>query len=54
MLLSLDIPEDLAHGALRISLSPYNTEADVDAILEALPRAVEKARKQFKSRGEIT
>jgi cysteine desulfurase len=44
VLLSMGIPEDLAHGALRISLSPYNTEADVDAILEAMPRAVEKAR----------
>jgi cysteine desulfurase len=51
VLLAMGIPEGLAHGALRISLSPYNTEADVDAILEALPRAVEKARAKQQRNG---
>jgi cysteine desulfurase len=33
-----------ARGALRISLSRYNTEAEIDCIIEKLPGIVEKLR----------
>ena len=46
VLLSLDIPYELAHGSLRLSIGEYNTDADVDHILEVVPRAVEALRAQ--------
>jgi cysteine desulfurase len=36
--------EELARGALRFSFGKDNTEADVDYVLEVLPRVVEKLR----------
>lgn len=44
VLLALGLPHEVAHGSLRISLSEYNTESDVDAIIEAVPRVVEYLR----------
>jgi cysteine desulfurase len=35
---------DEAHGSLRISLSPMNTEDDVDYVLEVLPGIVDRLR----------
>ena len=46
VLLSLGIPHELAHGSLRLSIGEYNTDADVDHILEVVPRAVESLRAQ--------
>lgn len=44
VLLAMDIPLELAIGSLRISLWPTLTETDIDALIAALPRAVERAR----------
>ncbi|MCR5089851.1 MAG: cysteine desulfurase NifS [Oscillospiraceae bacterium] len=44
VLLSLGIPYELAHGSLRLSVGEYNTEAEVDHILAAVPRTVERLR----------
>ncbi|MDE7264951.1 MAG: cysteine desulfurase NifS [Clostridia bacterium] len=40
VLLSLGLPHEVAHGSLRLSLSEYNTEEDVKAILKAVPEVV--------------
>ncbi len=44
VLLSLGIPYELAHGSLRLSVGEYNTEAEIDHILKAVPRVVERLR----------
>ena len=44
VLLALGLPHEVAHGSLRISLSEYNTDGDVDAILKAVPEVVEYLR----------
>jgi cysteine desulfurase len=40
----MGIPADIARASLRITLGHENTTADVDRLLEVLPRAVEKLR----------
>ncbi|MDE7453703.1 MAG: cysteine desulfurase NifS [Clostridia bacterium] len=40
VLLALGLPHEVAHGSLRLSLSEYNTEEDVEAILKAVPEVV--------------
>ncbi|MDE7440447.1 MAG: cysteine desulfurase NifS [Clostridia bacterium] len=40
VLLAIGLPHEVAHGSLRISLSENNTDADVDAILKAVPEVV--------------
>lgn len=44
VLTSMGLSHEEAHGSLRLSLGRYNTEEDVDRILEALPPIVEKLR----------
>lgn len=44
VLLALGLPHEVAHGSLRLSLSEYNTEEDVKAILKAVPEVVEYLR----------
>ena len=44
VLLAIGRVHDVAHGSLRLSLSHYNTEADVDYILEAVPEVVQTLR----------
>ena len=44
VLLAIGRPHEVAHGSLRLSLSEENTEADVDAILAAVPEVVEYLR----------
>ena len=44
VLLALGLPHEVAHGSLRISLSEYNTESEIDAIIEAVPQVVEYLR----------
>jgi cysteine desulfurase len=44
VLLALGVPNDDARGALRFSLGHPSTRADVDALITALPEAVERAR----------
>ena len=45
VLLALGVPRDLADGSLRFSLGRASTDGDVDALLEALPEVVVRARK---------
>ena len=40
VLLAIGRPHETAHGSLRLSLCGENTEADVDAILKAVPEVV--------------
>jgi cysteine desulfurase len=44
VLVAMGVPENLARGALRISLGRWNSEEDIDSILEVLPKAVERLR----------
>lgn len=44
VLLALGLPHEIARGALRLSFSDQNTEADIDYILEVLPGIVERLR----------
>jgi cysteine desulfurase len=45
VLLAMGVSESDARGALRITLGPETTEAEVDAFVAALPGAVERASK---------
>lgn len=44
VLLALGRPHEVAHGSLRLSLSEYNTENDVDYILEVIPGIISYLR----------
>lgn len=44
VLLALGLPHEIAHGSLRLSLSEYNTDEDVDLILREVPRVVNYLR----------
>ncbi len=44
VLLAIGLPHEVAHGSVRLSLGDYNTEEDVDYILETLPPIVERLR----------
>jgi cysteine desulfurase len=35
---------EISHGSLRLTLGDANTEADVDFVLEVLPKVVKKLR----------
>ncbi len=45
VLLALGLPEDLAHGSLRLTLGRKTTKKDLDYVLKILPPVVEKLRK---------
>ncbi|MGL5864674.1 MAG: cysteine desulfurase family protein [Dermatophilaceae bacterium] len=45
VLVAMGYPEPEARGALRLSLGHTSTEADVDAVLAALPGVVQRARR---------
>ena len=47
VLRAMRVPEPFLHGTLRISLSRYNTEAEVAVLLALLPQAVVKSRQGF-------
>lgn len=44
VLQAMGVPEAIAHGAIRFSLSRFNQDADVDRVLEIMPRAIERLR----------
>jgi cysteine desulfurase len=44
VLLAIGVKPDEARGSLRISLGKYNTDADIDYILDVLPVAVQRLR----------
>jgi cysteine desulfurase len=45
VLLAMGVPEKRARGALRLTLGHTSTDGDVDAVLAALPAAIERARR---------
>ncbi len=45
VLTALGVPFTAVHGSIRFSFSRYNTEADVDKIVDVFPRVVENLRK---------
>lgn len=47
VLTAMAVPETYMHGTLRISLSRYNTMAEVDKFLEIISGVVEKSRRGF-------
>ena len=44
VLLALGLPHEVAHGSLRLSLGPNNTQEDVDYMLEEIPKVVSYLR----------
>lgn len=44
VLLAIGLSPEVAHGSLRLSLNKFNTEEDVDTVLEVLPMIAEKLR----------
>ncbi|MCS7055167.1 MAG: IscS subfamily cysteine desulfurase [Thermoflexales bacterium] len=44
VLLAMGVPREWALGSLRITLGYHTTEADIDAVLEALPKCVARVR----------
>ena len=56
VLLSLGLPEELAHGSIRFSFGKHNTIKEVDYAVETIKTAVSRLREMsplFKSEGEI-
>jgi cysteine desulfurase len=44
VLRAMGLPDERVYSALRLGLGRYNTEAEVDAVVEALADAVREAR----------
>ncbi len=45
VLLAIGLPHEIAHGSLRLTLGKDNTDADVDRVLEVLPKIIATLRK---------
>ena len=45
VLLALGLVHEVAHGSLRISMSEYTTEAEIDELIKVVPEIVDKLRK---------
>jgi len=45
VLMAMDVPFTFAHGSIRFSLSRFNTEEEVDFVLDAMPKLIESLRK---------
>jgi cysteine desulfurase len=44
VLMSMNVPQTYAHGSLRLSLSVYNTQEEVDYVIKELPPIIERLR----------
>ena len=44
VLLAIGLPHEIAHGSLRLTLSKYTTESEIDKVIEVVPKIVEKLR----------
>jgi cysteine desulfurase len=44
VLRAMGLPYTLLHGSLRFSLSRYNSGADIERVLEVMPKIVERLR----------
>jgi cysteine desulfurase len=45
VLRAMDVPFTAAHGSIRFSLSVYNTESDVDLVIDKMPGVIDRLRK---------
>ena len=45
VLLAIGLPHEIAHGSLRLTLSKYTTEQDIEKTIKAVPEVVEYLRK---------
>ena len=53
MLLALDVPFTAVHGSIRFSLSRYNTDQDVDTVIEIFPEIVDSLRSASINASEV-
>lgn len=44
VLLAIGLPHELAHGSLRLSLGDFNTDEEVEKVIEVLPGIIQKLR----------
>ena len=44
VLLAIGLPHEIAHGSLRLTFSKYNTEEEIDYIINAVPKVVSRLR----------
>ena len=44
VLRAMGVPFTMAHGSIRFSLSIYNTEAEINFVIEKLPPIIERLR----------
>lgn len=44
VLLAIGVSHEVAHGSLRLTIGEYNTEEEIDYIVEKVPKVVEKLR----------
>jgi cysteine desulfurase len=44
VILALGVPIEFAHGTIRFSIGRFNTEEEIDYVIEELPKIVEKIR----------
>ncbi len=44
VLRAMDVPRSMIHGSIRFSLGRYNTDKDVDYVLEQMPRIIDRLR----------
>jgi cysteine desulfurase len=44
VLLAMGLPHEIAHGSLRLTLSEFTTEEEIDYVLELLPKIVQRLR----------
>ncbi len=44
VLLAMGLPHEIAHGSLRMTLSEFTTEQEIDYVLELLPQIVQRLR----------
>lgn len=45
VLLAIGRPHEIAHGSLRLTLSKYTTEEEIDKVIEIVPKVVDRLRK---------
>ena len=44
VLRAMGVPDRIAHGAIRLSLSRYTTDAEIDRVVEVLPTVIDRLR----------
>lgn len=54
VLLALGLPREVAHGSLRLSIGEYNTEEEIDYMIQVIPQVVEKLREMSPVWDELT